>query len=86
VVLDITRDQFEQTLAGRPFSMRIMRMPDITEISENYNDVPEGMPLCRFNMAGFMEIAVNHGHALDLLGLGSFNPADIRYQVVRVFF
>ena len=86
VVLDITRKQFDELAQGRPFKIKIMRMDDITTISRNYNDVPEGEALCRFNNAGFLELALNHAPAATLLGLGSYNSGSIRYQTIRIFF
>lgn len=86
VVLDITRQQFDEYVKGRPFRIKVMRMQDITTISNNYNDVPEGDPLCRFNDAGFLEIALNHQPAASLLGLGSYSTGNLRYQTIRIFF
>jgi S-adenosyl-L-methionine hydrolase (adenosine-forming) len=86
VVLDITRDQFNEMVRNRPFRIKVMRLDDITTISHNYNDVPEGEPLCRFNNAGFLEIALNHGPAASLLGLRVFNTSNVRYQTIKIFF
>ena len=86
IVLDITRKQFDEYVNGRPFRIKVMRMQDITTISNNYNDVPEGEPLCRFNSAGFLEIALNHEAAASLLGLGSYSSGNLRYQTIRIFF
>ena len=86
VVLDITRPQFDEFVKGRPFRIKVMRMQDITTISNNYNEVPEGEPLCRFNSAGFLEIALNHEPAASLLGLGTYTTANLRYQTIRIFF
>ena len=86
VVLDISRKQFEKIAANRPFTLRIMRAPDITAISHHYNEVPDGEPLCRFNSAGYLEIAINHGQAATSMGLDGLDSTDLRYQAVRIFF
>ena len=87
VVLDITRTQFDEYVQGRPFKIQMALVDeDITVISNNYNDVPAGEPLCRFNSAGFLEIALNHGSAAALLGLGSYSAGNLRYQTIRIFF
>jgi S-adenosyl-L-methionine hydrolase (adenosine-forming) len=86
VVLNMTKGQFEEIIKNRPFKIKIMRMKDITTISNNYNDVPEGSPLCRFNDAGFLEIALNHAPAASLLGLSPGSGGNLRYQTVRIFF
>jgi len=85
VVLHITKPQFEEYAKGRPFKIRIMRMDDIVNVSNNYNDVPDGKPLCRFNDAGYLEVAVNHGSAAAKLGLTSENADNIGYRTIRIF-
>jgi len=85
VVLDISRKQFDKVANNRPFSIQLFRM-SVSAISTHYNEVPVKEPLCRFNNAGFLEIAVNQGHAATLLGLDSVNTSDLRYQTVRIFF
>ena len=85
VVLDITKDHFENALNGWPFSIKMMRLADITSISNNYNDAPRGGALCRFNMAGYLEIAVNHGSASALLGLRSDDSASLGYRTIKIY-
>lgn len=86
VVLDITRPRFDEIIKNRPFKIKIMRMEDITTISHNYNDVTGGQPFCRFNNAGFLEIALNNDRAASLFGLESFSTGSLRYQTVKIFF
>jgi len=86
VILDITREQFQEIVKDRPFRIKIMRAEDITCISNNYNDVKNGEPLCRFNNAGFLEIAFNHAPAASFLGLGSFSTGNLRYQTIKILF
>ena len=63
-----------------------MRMDDITALSNNYNDVENGEPLCRFNSTGYLELALNHAPAASLLGLDSFNTSNLRYQTIKIYF
>ena len=86
IVLDINKAQFEQLIKGKSFSIKMMRSKDITSLSNNYNDVPEGAPLCRFNDAGLLEIALNHAPAATLLGLGDNNSGNLRYHTIKIFF
>ena len=86
IVLDITKAQFDEIVKNRPFKIKIMRLQDITTVRYNYNDVPHGDPLCRFNDAGFLEIALNHAQAATLLGLTSVDAANLRYQTIKIFF
>ena len=85
VVLDINQTKFEEAIAGRQFRIKIMRMEDITALSNNYNDVPLNKPLCRFNAAGYLEIAINHGQAATSLGISPGNSTNIRYRTIRIF-
>ena len=85
VVLDITRAQFNEQVKNRPFKIKVMRTDDITVVSNNYNDVPDGGPLCRFNDAGFLEIALNHAPAASLLGLSAGHPGNLRHRSVKIF-
>ncbi|MEI6409851.1 MAG: SAM-dependent chlorinase/fluorinase [Bacteroidota bacterium] len=69
VVVNISRALFEKTQNGRNFSLFFKRNDPISNLSQNYADVPVGEPLCLFNSAGYLEIAINMGRAASLLGL-----------------
>jgi S-adenosylmethionine hydrolase len=69
VVINVTRQQFENTRLGRMFSLQFMEVEEITEISQNYNDVKTGYKLCRFNNNDYLEICINRGKAASLFGL-----------------
>lgn len=69
VIVNISRSLFENTQNGRNFSLFFKRNDPITQLSQNYADVPVGEPLCLFNSAGYLEIAINMGRAASLLGL-----------------
>ena len=69
VVLNIDRDIFEQTGRQRPFALYFKRHDPLTVLSSTYGDKPIGEPLCLFNSAGLLEIAINMGRAASLLGL-----------------
>jgi S-adenosyl-L-methionine hydrolase (adenosine-forming) len=98
VVVNITRQQFEEQRKGRSFSIFFRRDEVITQLSETYADVPEGNKLALFNAAGYLEIAINKGNAAGLFGLQGFdrnqltNPAGVGlqklsfYQTVRIIF
>ncbi len=92
VVVDITRDQFEERRQGRNFEIAFKREEKITQISETYADVAEGEKLALFNSAGYLEIAINKGNAAGLFGLQDFNERSpnlqnrLFYQTVRILF
>lgn len=96
VIVNITREQFEQQRKGRSFRIVFKRDEVIDRISETYADVQAGEKLAIFNSAGYLEIAINKGNAAGLFGLKGFSEKTSKaegilqnqlfYQTVRVFF
>ena len=96
VIVNITRDQFEEQRKGRSFRIIFKRDEMIDRISESYADVGEGEKLALFNSAGYLEIAINKGNAAGLFGLKGFSEKSSQskqimqnqlfYQTVRVYF
>lgn len=80
VVVNIRREVFEQTANGRPFSLYFKRNDPVTQLSGNYCDVAVGEPLCLFNTAGFLEIAVNMGRAATLFGLKVEDVVEVVFE------
>lgn len=86
VVVNITKEKFESMRQGRNFQIHVVR-DMLTKISNDYADVVEsGKPVCLFNSAGFLEIAVNLGSASKLLGLKLHKEKMIYYQHVKIEF
>jgi S-adenosylmethionine hydrolase len=90
VVVNITKDEFEEQRKGRSFKIVFKRDEVIDKISETYADVVEGEKLALFNSAGYLEIAMNKGNAAGLFGLQGFSEkqqqAQINYQNSRLFY
>jgi len=90
VVVNITRDEFEEQRKGRSFRIVFKRDEMIDKISETYADVQEGEKLALFNSAGYLEIAINKGNAAGLFGLQDFTERSMQnrlfYQTVKVYF
>lgn len=96
VIVNITRDQFEEQRKGRSFRIVFKRDEVIDRVSETYADVNEGEKLALFNSAGYLEIAINKGNAAGLFGLKGFSEKSTQvsgimqtqlfYQTVRVYF
>jgi S-adenosylmethionine hydrolase len=80
VVVNIRREVFEQAANGRDFSLFFKRNDPIVQISGNYCDVAVGEQLCLFNMAGFLEIAVNMGRAATLFGLKVEDVVEVVFE------
>ncbi len=98
VIVNISKEEFENHRKGRKFSIVFKRDEIIEKISETYADVPEGEKLAFFNSAGYLEIAINKGNAAGLFGLQNYAEKQqkllqvqfannhIFYQTVKVFF
>jgi len=96
VVINITREEFEEHRNGRAFRFAFNRNEVIEVLSTNYSSVGETDKMAWFNSAGYLEIAIRHGNIAGLFGLQGFNeqvPSNgytsdsrILYQTVRVFF
>ncbi|MBK7289993.1 MAG: SAM-dependent chlorinase/fluorinase [Chitinophagaceae bacterium] len=90
VIVNITREQFEEQRKGRSFQIVFKRDEKIEQISESYADVPEGEKLALFNSAGYLEIAINKGNAAGLFGLKGFSEklrqGQLSYQTIRIYF
>ncbi|MDQ2752812.1 MAG: SAM-dependent chlorinase/fluorinase [Bacteroidota bacterium] len=92
VVVNITKEEFEEHRRGRHFHISFMRNEMINVLSENYASVSPGEKLAWFNAAGFLEISVNKGNMAGLFGLRRFTndagPLQNKwfYQTVRIYF
>lgn len=94
VIVNITKDEFEEQRKGRSFKIIFKRDEVIDRVSQSYADVAEGEKLALFNSAGYLEIAINKGNAAGLLGLQGFSEKQQQsqylsrmfYQTVRVYF
>lgn len=69
IILNITKELFEQIGHGRAFQLYFKRHDPILRISQHYNDVPIGDTLCLFNHNNHLEIAINMGKAAEMHGL-----------------
>lgn len=86
VVLNITKSQFEEAAKGRNFSIEFIRNERINSISDQYYEVSAGEKLCKFNSAGYMEIAINRGDAASLIGFKLVEERQKGYDTVKITF
>ena len=94
VIVNITREEFEEQRKGRSFRIVFKRDEIIDKISESYADTAEGEKLALFNSGGYLEIAINKGNAAGLFGLHGFMEQSqnnyllnrLYYQTVRIYF
>jgi hypothetical protein len=90
VIVNITREEFEEQRRGRSFKIVFKRDEVIEKISDTYADVQEGEKLAIFNSATYLEIAINKGNAAGLFGLQGFsekqNQGQHQYLNNRLFY
>ena len=96
VIINITKEEFEEQRRGRRFEIVFKRDEIIDKISESYADVNESEKLALFNSANYLEIAINKGNAAGLFGLeGYTEKANMQtqymqnrllYQTVKIYF
>jgi S-adenosylmethionine hydrolase len=96
VIVNITREEFEEQRKGRSFKIVFKRDEVIDKISETYADANEGEKLALFNSAGYLEISINKGNAAGLFGLQGYSEKSVSqthfmqsrlyYQTVRILF
>ncbi len=96
VIINITKEEFEEQRKGRSFKIVFKRDEIIDKISETYADVYESEKLALFNSAGYLEIAINKGNAAGLFGLQGYTENintqsqymqnRLLYQTVKIYF
>jgi S-adenosylmethionine hydrolase len=79
LITNITRKDTEALLVNGSMAIFLRKNDVIEELHEDYNDVPYGEQLARFNSKGNLEIAINCGRACDLLGLKEGDNIKIEY-------
>jgi len=96
VIINITKEEFEEQRRGRSFKIVFKRDEVIDKISETYADVHESEKLALFNSANYLEIAINKGNAAGLFGLEGYSEKlnsqsqymqnRLLYQTVKIYF
>ena len=90
VIVNITKDDFEEQRKGRSFKIVFKRDEMIEKLSDTYADVQEGEKLALFNSASYLEIAINKGNAAGLFGLQGYsekqNQGQSQYLNNRLFY
>lgn len=85
-ITNITLPLFKQVAKGREFSIHLPKPKyDITEVSTNYSDVPEGETLALFSSNGHLQIAINKG--VESMGGGANKLLGLRLNdIIQVEF
>ena len=90
VIVNITKEEFEEQRKGRSFKIVFKRDEVIDKISETYADVPEGEKLAFFNSAGYLKLRSTKEMLPGFLAYRDFlkNKPDAQHQYInnRLFY
>ena len=79
LITNIHKNDAKDLLENGSIAILLRRNDYIDKIHVNYDDVPHGEQLARFNSSGNLELAINCGSATDLLGLGVGDNIKIEF-------
>jgi S-adenosyl-L-methionine hydrolase (adenosine-forming) len=79
IITNISQSLFQKERKGRKFVISL-RSVEIDQLSDSYNDTPNGEVLALFGTTGFLEIAVKNGKASGLLGIGINDSVRIEFR------
>ncbi|MDE1190923.1 MAG: SAM-dependent chlorinase/fluorinase [Arachidicoccus sp.] len=100
VVVNISKEEFEEYSQGRKFDITFGRSQIISHIHENYGVAPNEECIACFNSAGMLELSVKNGNIASLFGLQGYkdeintihrnisnaNAKNWFYQSVKIYF
>jgi S-adenosyl-L-methionine hydrolase (adenosine-forming) len=79
-ITNVSKDLFERVGQGRKFDLFVQSQHNrVDRISKTYNEVDPGELVALFNSAGLLEIAINNGHATELLSLSNNSSIRIKF-------
>jgi len=79
-ILNVSKKLFKRVGRERPFALFFKNNTPLTRVCNHYGEVPVGEPLCLFNSAGLLEIAVHMGNASNLFSLRPDDTVQIEFK------
>jgi S-adenosylmethionine hydrolase len=86
LVINMKKEEFEQMRRNRNFKIDLGGIGSINQITAHAGMVGDGEALCRFNRAGYMEIAVKGGSAAKLLAFSLYDIKQKFYRHLKISF
>jgi len=78
LITNISREAVEGVGRGRPAAVYFGR-EIVRELRPHFAAAPPGEIVCTFNPQGWLSVAINQGHASELLGLYFDSQVDVRF-------
>jgi S-adenosylmethionine hydrolase len=78
LITNISREAVEVVGRGRPAAVHFGREV-VRELRPHFAAAPPGEIVCTFNPQGCLSVAINQGHASELLGLYFDSQVDVRF-------
>lgn len=79
VIINLTKEKFEQIRAGRKFELYYKQNEPIDYIYRSYSDVAVGEVLLLFNSEDYLELAINMGRASSMFNLNVNETVQINF-------
>ncbi|MGC4057602.1 MAG: SAM-dependent chlorinase/fluorinase [Chitinophagaceae bacterium] len=86
LIINMRKEDFEALRRNRGFKIDLGGIGNIGVITPHAGMVSEGEALCRFNRAGYMEIAVKGASAAKLLSFNLYDTKQKYYRHLKISF